>query len=156
MSFTYPPHLTILAWVFSDFFLDWPLNAPMLFQNVNNCPANISDLLWQLTIKAVNDASWKKKPLQQEPRGRFSVQLLRTENRHVPDCLMTSQIAAPKIYPVLKPRDGWMTIIVLFPNSHHCLLFQTLVWNWPHALRLLWLLRHSMMWTKAQSMQSFL
>ena len=57
----------------------------MLFQNVNNCPANISDLLWQLTIKAVNDARSKKQTLQQEPRGRFSVQLLRTENRHVPD-----------------------------------------------------------------------
>ena len=51
--------------------------------------------------------------------------------------LMTSQIAAPKIYPGLKPRDGWWKIFVLFPNSHHCLLFQTLVWNWPHALRLL-------------------
>ena len=29
----------------------------------------------------------KKTTSQQEPRGRFSVQLLRTENRHVPDCL---------------------------------------------------------------------
>ena len=57
----------------------------MLFQNVNNCPTNISDLLWQLTIKAVNDARSKKHTFQQEPRGRFSVQLLRTENRHVPD-----------------------------------------------------------------------
>ena len=51
--------------------------------------------------------------------------------------LMTSQIAAPKIYPGLKPMDGWWKIIVLFPNSRHCLLFQMLVWNWPHALRLL-------------------
>ena len=59
----------------------------MLFQNLNNCPTNISDLLWQLTIKAVNDARSKKQTLQQEPRGRFSVQLLRTENRHVPDWL---------------------------------------------------------------------
>ena len=51
--------------------------------------------------------------------------------------LMTRQSAAPKIYPGLKPRDGWWKIIVLFPNSHHCLPFQTLVWNWPHVLKLL-------------------
>ena len=56
--------------------------------------------------------------------------------------LMTSQIAGPKIYPRLKPRDGWWKIIVLFQNSHHCLLFQTLVWNWPHALRLLAVTQH--------------
>ena len=28
------------------FSIDWPLSAPMLFQYVNNCPTNISDLLW--------------------------------------------------------------------------------------------------------------
>ena len=66
----------------------------MLFQNVNNCPTNICDLLWQLTIKAVNDARSKKQTFQQEPRGRFSVQLLRTENRHVPDCLWPASLAA--------------------------------------------------------------
>ena len=63
----------------------------MLFQNVNNCPINISDLLWQLTIKAVNDARSKKQTFQQEPRGLFSVQLLRTETRHVPDCTQITQ-----------------------------------------------------------------
>ena len=56
--------------------------------------------------------------------------------------LMTNQIAGPKIYPGLKPMDGWWKIIVLFQNSHHCLLFQTLVWNWPHALRLLAVTQH--------------
>ena len=56
--------------------------------------------------------------------------------------LMTSQIAAPKIYPGLTPRDGWWRIIVLFQNSHHCLLLQTLVWNWPYGLRLLAVTKH--------------
>ena len=76
----------------------------MLFQNVTNCPTNISDLLWQLTIKAVNDARSKKQTFQQEPRGRFSVQLLLTENRHVPDWIQfrkkMSCISAPKFAPV--------------------------------------------------------
>ena len=44
--------------------------------------------------------------------------------------------------PKLKPRDGWLKIIVWIPNSHHGLFFQTLVWNWPHALRLLAVTKH--------------
>ena len=89
----------------------------MLFQNLNNCPTNISDLLWQLTIKAVNDARSKKQTLQQEPRGRFSVQLLRTENRHVPDCLQSKVfwvVHRPET-PASDCLGGWMVYRPPYP-----------------------------------------
>ena len=56
---------------FASFSFDWPLNAPMLFQNVNNCLTNISDLLWQLTIKAVNDVRSKNKLSNKSPVDGF-------------------------------------------------------------------------------------
>ena len=42
----------------------------------------------------MNDAKSKKQTFRQELRGRFPVQLLRTENRHVPDCYRLSDLGS--------------------------------------------------------------
>ena len=79
-------HSSMRTWVFSDFFFWLTTKCP---HAVPKCKQLSYEYIWP-TLATYNKSCYrcdevKKKPFQQEPRGRFSVQLLRTENRHVPD-----------------------------------------------------------------------
>ena len=86
---SYPPHLTILAWVFSYFFYWLTTKCPHVIPKCEQ----LSYQYIQPTLVTYNKScEWcevkkKSKLPKQEPRGRFSVQLLWAGNRHDPDWL---------------------------------------------------------------------
>ena len=78
-------HSSMRTWVFSDFFFWLTTKCP---HTVPKCKQLSYEYIWPTLATYNKSCDWcevKKKTFQQEPRGRFSVQLLRTENRHVPD-----------------------------------------------------------------------